>query len=149
MKFLRLLGTFEGRIGRGEFWLAVAIYTATVFVTIAMSLALDSFAAIVALQLTIAIPLLISLVAVGIKRLHDRNKSTWWLLLFYLLPALFVLLPSIRGGDPDTIPTAVVVLVYLGFAALLWGVIELGFIRGTIGGNPHGPDPVAPRPAQH
>ena len=32
----------------------------------------------------VVIPMLVSGIAVGIKRLHDRNKSGWWLLLFYL-----------------------------------------------------------------
>src|SRR6202043_1645827 len=26
--------------------------------------------------------------AVAIKRLHDRDKSAWWLLLFYIVPAI-------------------------------------------------------------
>ncbi|MGC1622609.1 MAG: DUF805 domain-containing protein, partial [Pseudolabrys sp.] len=34
------------------------------------------------------IPIVISSVALAIKRLHDRNKSGWWLLVFYLLPGV-------------------------------------------------------------
>jgi uncharacterized membrane protein YhaH (DUF805 family) len=49
---------------------------------------------------------------IAIKRLHDRNKSGWW------------------------------TLVLIGTALSLWGVIELGFRRGTDGGNQYGPDPI-------
>ena len=30
----------------------------------------------------------ISAFAVGVKRLHDRDKSGWWILLFYLAPSV-------------------------------------------------------------
>ncbi len=52
--------------------------------------------------------------AVGVKRYHDRGKSGWWVLI--------VLVPVIGG---------------------LWYLIECGFLRGTIGPNAYGPDPVA------
>jgi Protein of unknown function (DUF805) len=41
-----------------------------------------------ALILIANIPAVIAGIAVGIKRLHDRDKSGWWLLLFYLVPGL-------------------------------------------------------------
>jgi len=88
----------------------------------------------------------------SIKRLHDRNKSAWWLLIFYLLPTVLpwlgLLIPG-GSADPDAVPMAVVVLVYARFAIAIWALVELGCLRGTIGGNPFGPDPVAPRPAYH
>jgi uncharacterized membrane protein YhaH (DUF805 family) len=33
-------------------------------------------------------PVAVSALAIGTKRLHDRNKSGWWLLLFYGVPAV-------------------------------------------------------------
>jgi uncharacterized membrane protein YhaH (DUF805 family) len=35
----------------------------------------------------------------------------------------------------------------VSFGIMLWTLVELGAIRGTIGANPHGPDPIAPAPA--
>lgn len=51
--------------------------------------------------------------AVGIKRCHDRDRSGWFLLI--------ALIPIIGG---------------------IWLLIELGFLRGTIGENRFGPDPL-------
>jgi uncharacterized membrane protein YhaH (DUF805 family) len=97
------------------------------------------------------IPILISSVFVGIKRLHDRNKSAWWLLVFYGLPFALPFLAPLLGGDADTdtLSAGAAVLQYAGLAISLWALVELGFIRGTIGANPYGPDPVAPKPAKH
>ena len=53
------------------------------------------------------------LIAVGAKRCHDRNRSGWFQLA-YLIP--------IMGP--------------------LWILFELGFLRGTIGPNRFGPDPL-------
>ncbi len=52
------------------------------------------------------------IIAAYVKRFHDRDKSAWWLL--------------------------------VGFVPVLgpiWLLIELGFLRGTIGANRYGPDP--------
>jgi uncharacterized membrane protein YhaH (DUF805 family) len=84
--------------------------------------------------------------AVGAKRLHDRNKSAWWLLLFYVLP-------GVLGGISNLLPgegAAVIVAALLGFAILgiwIWMIVELGCLRGSIGDNQYGPDPLAPQPA--
>jgi uncharacterized membrane protein YhaH (DUF805 family) len=54
--------------------------------------------------------------AIGVKRCHDRDRSGWYLLL--------CLIPIIGG---------------------VWLFVELGCLRGTIGGNRFGPDPVSAR----
>jgi uncharacterized membrane protein YhaH (DUF805 family) len=79
----------------------------------------------------------ISAFAVGIKRLHDRNKSGWWILLFYLAP-------SVLSGIADTSeqPMAAVVLGLASLVISIWGLVELGFLRGTVGPNQYGPDPL-------
>ena len=144
MKLVSLLFSFEGRVGRGQFWLAAAIYVAVALVIVAASLAADSSAVSIVLQLALGIPCLVSLVAVGIKRLHDRDKSAWWLLVFYLVPlTTFSWANGMQDGAPQT------TLSTFGLSVLLWALVELGCLRGTIGGNPYGPDPVAPKPAVH
>lgn len=78
------------------------------------------------------------LAAIIIKRLHDRDKSGWWIVPFVVAPALFTHF-SDRLGDS----TAVEVLDF-GFTCLgAWGVIELLFLRGTRKVNRFGPDPLA------
>ena len=79
----------------------------------------------------------ISAFAIGVKRLHDRNKSGWLIVLFYAVP-------SILGGIANTSEQAVASFV-LGLGSLvisIWGLVELGFLRGTVGPNAYGPDPL-------
>jgi uncharacterized membrane protein YhaH (DUF805 family) len=77
--------------------------------------------------------------AVSIKRLHDRNKSAWWTLPFFVLPGLFNQFESRLG---DSIP--VIAIGAILSVTFLWGFIETGFLSGTQGPNRFGPDPLAP-----
>ena len=79
-----------------------------------------------------------SSLAVGVKRLHDRDKSGWWILLFWLGPSLL-------GGWQSTGPNmggGLVLSLAAGVIAI-WGFVELGCLRGTPGPNQYGPDPLA------
>jgi len=77
--------------------------------------------------------------AISIKRLHDRNKSAWWMMLFFVFPGLFDQFADRLG---DSYP--VIFVGYVSFAFCIWGVIELGFLKGTKGPNRFGADPLAP-----
>lgn len=72
--------------------------------------------------------------AVGAKRLHDRNKSAWWMLLFWLIPAVLQTVGERIGGSGS-------IFVLAASAIWIWGVVEMGFLRGTAGPNPYGPGP--------
>ncbi len=121
----------------------VVFFFGVVGITMAVSSSLDAMfgAALIAY-----VPLIISGIAVGIKRLHDRNKSGWWLLLFYLVPLLLNLVGIYVLGDErrrlNSGPRCCV-----SFAINIWALVELGCLRGTIGGNQYGGDPLAPQPA--
>jgi len=146
-----LLTTYRGRINRARYWTAALIYIAVMIVLMAVGFIMvgnslletsgedaeDIFAGLlskgigfVLIVLVVYIPMIISGVFVGIKRLHDRDKSGWWLLLFYLLPSLL----SGHGA----------ILSLIGFALTIWGIVELGVLRGTVGPNKYGPDPLNP-----
>lgn len=152
MKLLKLLFSFEGRIGRGQFWLAWAIYAAVVImlVLVALGFGVESPAGLMVLQLIAGIPIVISLAAVGIKRMRDRNKSPWWLLAFYVIPLGLPFFTPMAGSGLDASPSVGgAIMQAVWFVVALWALVELGCLRGTIGGNPYGPDPVAPKPAVH
>ncbi len=78
-------------------------------------------------------------VAVAIKRLHDRNRSGWWLVPFFVVPGLL-------GRFEDRLEDSVVlnVLLVVEFGLVLWGFVEMGLLRGTRGDNRFGSDPLAP-----
>ena len=91
--------------------------------------------------------------AVAVKRCHDRNKSGWWCLLFLpsILAAIYVNYSLFRNGilsvtelmgEPAFL-TAYVILAIAGFGAFVWWLIDLGVLKGTVGPNRFGPDPLA------
>ena len=76
--------------------------------------------------------------AIVVKRLHDRDKSAWWLLAYFVLPGLY---KQFEERLPDSYWVMPIALAsgILTLAAF----IETGFLRGTIGPNRFGPDPEA------
>ena len=86
--------------------------------------------------------------AVYTKRLHDRGKSAWWLVLYWLVPMLLQVYAVVSA--PSVLDSLVGERTALGHAAYgiaslisLWVFVELFFFRGTRGENKYGPDPLA------
>ena len=165
MDIQTILFSFKGRIGRGTYWLSIVpVIVAVHFITFAPILIVgfivgtesdempDSILiAIFAAQL-IWLAGLWPTLAVGSKRLHDRNKRGWWLLVWWLLP--FYLLFGGFGidfvSDPNTVRRAGyfstgLIMMYASLPIALWGIVELGILPGTKGPNRFGDDPLAPR----
>jgi uncharacterized membrane protein YhaH (DUF805 family) len=101
--------------------------------------------------------------AVMTKRLHDRDKSAWWLLVFFLLPQILnvpllmdipvqmahvaAVMKAVQAHQPPPPqPMQSPLLILLRGAATiigLWTFVELYCLRGTVGENRYGPDPLA------
>src|SRR3979490_1849773 len=131
-----LLFTFKGRMNRAKYWLALLIWcvvwAAVLGAGLGGEMILDNAGAIlIAIILLLLVTSGAAGVRAGIKRLHDRDNSGWWLLIFYLLPAVFDGIG--RGGVPA--------LSLVAFAISIWSFIELGCLRGTDGPNTYGPAP--------
>jgi uncharacterized membrane protein YhaH (DUF805 family) len=96
------------------------------------------------LAVVVYIAVFVSSIMLGIKRLHDRDKSGWWLLLFIGAPVVLggiqlAIDPYLEGG------AAPMLLTLASLAISVWFVVELGCLRGTVGPNQYGPDPLPPR----
>jgi uncharacterized membrane protein YhaH (DUF805 family) len=87
----------------------------------------------------IVFPTVASCIAVSIRRLHDRNRSAWWLLLYVLAPAMLQTIAAFNDLDAAW---TVMLNVFAG-AILIWAFIDVGCLRGTWGTNRYGPDPLA------
>jgi uncharacterized membrane protein YhaH (DUF805 family) len=144
-----LLFGFEGRINRAKYWLAVLIYVVGMVViafALAVGLNLGWSGGIggVAIGLIIVIfyiTLIVSGIAVGAKRLHDRGRSGLWLLVFYLLPSvLSVIADEIGAASGSQEISDLFGLIPLGI--WIWAFVELGCLPGTAGPNKYGPDPL-------
>ena len=94
---------FNGRASRSEYWWFVLLTVGTIFIPVIGWI----------LRLILLLPSL----AVQVRRLHDMERSAWWLLL--LVP-------------PITIIGELVLLI-------------MSIFPGTLGPNRYGPDPLQPR----
>jgi uncharacterized membrane protein YhaH (DUF805 family) len=79
------------------------------------------------------------LAATAVRRLHDRNKSGWWIVPFLIAPGL---LGKVGDWLGDSYPADFVMLVMIALG--LWGFVEMLCLSGTSGPNRFGPDPLAP-----
>lgn len=92
---------FDGRARRKEFW--AFTFFSSIFSIIALFV--DS---ILGLNDTIGFNIIYTLVilcpslAVSIRRMHDINKSGWWLMLFiFVLPVIYLTCKDSDIGDND------------------------------------------------
>jgi uncharacterized membrane protein YhaH (DUF805 family) len=128
---MKFLFSAQGRLPRSSYWLACLIYGGVVFVsqlvlgiTIAMlprSVGADGGTTMSGLQIAVvAISSVLiygavfwSGLCVAVKRVHDRDRSGWFLLI-QLIPIV----------------------------GQVWFFVEAGCLRGTVGSNRFGPDPL-------
>lgn len=142
MNLTGLLFSYQGRINRGKFWLAVLAY---VIVSIILAILLI----IPVLGWLLAgigyIGMIVSGIFVGIKRLHDRDKPGWWLVIFYVIPMILSAISAYLTLDAGEQTSLAMLISLVSLAISLWAFVELGCLRGTVGPNQYGPDPIAPQ----
>ncbi len=144
MNWGQLFFKFDGRLNRAPFWIAALIFAVINIVLAVVGYLTDQSGVFQALNGMLSIVILISSIAVGAKRLHDRNKSAWYLLLFYFVPGVLAAAGVLIGEFVEDSSIIATVLTLLAVALMVWAFVELGCLRGTVGANPYGPDPVAP-----
>ena len=134
----------SGRINRTEYWRSVLIFcVAGLFAAVILLTAAGLAAPLFVIALVVFfIPWLTWGFAIQTERLHDRDKSAWWLLLFYGLPALLGHLANaawFTGLAGHLLQPA---LSLAGLVLSIWGFIEIGCLRGTAGSNRYGANPL-------
>ena len=107
----RYLFSFEGRVTRLEYWMYYVPLIIGYIIVSTTSNVLGEEVAIIILCL-VGLVLFWSLIAIQVKRWHDRDKSGWWILINFI--------------------------PIIGF----WAFIENGFLPGTEGKNRFGEDPL-------
>jgi uncharacterized membrane protein YhaH (DUF805 family) len=146
---LKKYATFSGRAPRAEYWW---FYLATIVVQIPLSIVDKALADWGPLSSLFSLVILLPWLAVSVRRLHDINRSGWWLLAFFLIIlAIAVAAVATMGltldgtGSPPSGSILVVLLVGV-LAMFVLGVTILVFsvTPGTQGTNDYGPDPYGP-----
>lgn len=155
MSIGHLLFGFQGRASRAHFWLGQLAIVVMIVVIVAMIIfgfatakgasTPHEFLGAIGILLLVFVACFVLLAwiswAVAVKRLHDRNKSSKWLLIG-LAPTVIVLWTLFTQGLAamvmlDKSPLMIVLQLAVGG----WYLIELGFLKGTPGGNMYGPAP--------
>ncbi len=144
MDWGHLFFKFGGRANRAKFWIAALVYAVINIILAAIGYAMDQGGAFQAVNGILQLVILVSSIAVGVKRLHDRDKSGWYLLLFYVVPGVLVATASVLGMTMEDSTIIAGILGLVAFAVGVWAFVELGCLRGTIGANRFGPDPLMP-----
>lgn len=159
---------FRGRINRRQFWIfyitglvilaglglgllftehRLAGHSATNFITVTAALKSSSLTdkiLLVGFFAAIAV-FLYALLAQVVKRLHDRDKSAWWLVLYFGGP-LAIFTASNRIFEPMSGTTinqqiGMITMIALAWLIGVWYVIEVMFLPGTPDENMFGQIP--------
>ncbi|RMF06916.1 MAG: DUF805 domain-containing protein, partial [Alphaproteobacteria bacterium] len=154
MSARELFLSFEGRISRAPYWtgliiLIVAQYALILAYLYALGVPLSAIAdpqydrVLAEANVTVTLILAYPGLALMCKRLHDRNRSGWWGVLLYGLSIAGEGVTLAGYAGPADSPSLAELAILIPLALIgLWFLIELGFLRGTVGPNRFGPDPL-------
>jgi len=160
MDWGHLLFGFSGRINRAKYWLWILLYLiAAIIVGVVVYVISSPMAGSTPIvgnivQLAFGIAAFVSSLAVMTKRLHDRAKSAWWLLVYVLIPSILLVAGAgmalygtlsgamTTGGDLSGMQLIGGILVLACVPFYIWAFVDLLCLRGTIGPNQYGPDPL-------
>jgi uncharacterized membrane protein YhaH (DUF805 family) len=134
-----LLFSFDGRISRLPFWIAVIVLNIAAYFADRIAFDFGGNPASAVVGLAFLYPSL----AIATKRTHDRGRSELYLLVFFL-PAFLVSLLQVLGymdGDSASSPFMALLGIAV-IASIIILVIDLGLMPGERGQNRFGPDPL-------
>ena len=151
-----LFFTFDGRMARRAYWIGAAWLMVAVFVAVFPIGLVEASSrpegpmsrwgsiAVFVLSLMAMIPAY----SLTIRRINDLDHPAW---VAWALVAVSVAEAARSAAGLDYGTNVMTMALGVVFAlAFLWAVVVLGFRRGTVGPNRHGPNPVAddaPAPA--
>ena len=135
-----VLFSLRGRTSRLGYWRAYLISA----VLIGASWALGLFAILAigpagGVLLLGVIPGVALILAATLRRLHDRGKNAWWWALFTVGPFLCAAIANLlvsretTGGALASLPFSLG-----GLSLAVWGLVDIGFLRGDPGPNRYG-----------
>ena len=141
MDWQSLFFSFRGRINRAKYWLALLVFLGIDIVLGLVGWALGNGVAFQTLSFVVNLAVFIATIALCIKRLHDRDRSGWWLLLFYAGPVgvaiiggfIFWAAADAVGTNWDWSYLGLRLSILGGIALAIWGFVEIGCRRGTAG----------------
>lgn len=166
---LKNYANFSGRASRAEFWwfflFTMIIYTAVFFVVMrsfaglaptqaadpatAINFANSGAGILMSLLGLLWLALLCPMIAVQVRRIHDLNRSGWWIGAFWLLYVVYIGLSLSMTVSSMTSPSAqppiggFITVAIVALTLFVYSIVLLVFfcLRGTAGPNRFGDDP--------
>jgi len=138
---LKRYAEFTGRSRRKEYWMYVLLLIALMVVATLIERVLGLTGMVGPygpLSALILLGTFVPSLAVGVRRLHDTNRSGWLILVAYA-PAILSLLLPVLGIVSVGLIMILSVLSLIGLIVLLVFMV----LEGTKGPNQYGPDPKA------
>lgn len=147
--FAQFYFSIAGRISRSQYWLRFFLPVFVIGLILSLLQLIDQKVFSILANVFNLIVLWPS-IAVLIKRIHDRDKSgaLVWALYGPLLAALLFTIAAIvaaaagSASSAWSLGTIAAILWLATFGVGIWFFVEFGCLRGTIGANRYGPDPV-------
>jgi uncharacterized membrane protein YhaH (DUF805 family) len=148
MDLRHLYTSFDGRINRAPYWIGTIILVVVNLVIslvvarlLGVSIAAPDFR-FKLVVLVLGVLLLYPVAALMVKRLHDRDRPAWLAALFLaaaLIKTVTDVIGVTGGANPNMLDFLLSVITPI---VGIWGFVELGCLRGSVGTNQHGPDPL-------
>jgi uncharacterized membrane protein YhaH (DUF805 family) len=99
LKVLKEYANFKGRARRTEYWMFTLF---NILVSIALGVVLSLTGLPPALILLYSLAVFLPSMAVAVRRLHDTNRSGWFMLLAFVpLVSLYLLYLMVVDSDPN------------------------------------------------
>jgi len=90
---------FTGRARRSEYW----YWTLAYLIAYIVAVILDSIIGIQVFTIVLALAAIVPSIAVGVRRLHDTDKSGWWILigLIPIIGTIVLIVFFVTDSGPD------------------------------------------------
>ena len=105
---LKKYADFQGRARRAEYWMFVLfqllVYIAVAILGLILSGGKTDSATATGLMALVTLGLLLPSIAVTVRRLHDTNRTGWWILINFLplIGGLWLLVLTVLDGTPTS-----------------------------------------------
>jgi uncharacterized membrane protein YhaH (DUF805 family) len=145
LDFQHLYFSTDGRIGRQSWWIGlIGVIIAGIVLSIILGLIIGQLWGNFITTLLLAYPYY----ALLAKRFQDRDQPGTYAAIPIGLGLLSTLLGAIGlTGTPESLNVLGIILGVIGVIVGIWVLVVCGFLRGTVGANTYGPDPLEPSAA--
>lgn len=130
---LEFLFGASGRINRAKYWRSVLISIGAGLMTAVIPFTADSIAAplFIVTVVVVLVTWLLWNASFPTERLRDRDKSAWWLVVFYVLPGVLTQFGHLARTAGTVDFELQIIPAVAAFALSIWGFVEIGCLRGT------------------